>query len=225
MLKLDDVDKSVKHEGGRLWLLRHIDLDVRAGDFVSVLGPSGSGKTSLLNILGLFDYDWTGEYYFNEHPVHEMKPARRQALSRDHIGFVFQQYHLLEDLTVEENLDVPLSYRNVARKERQARVADMLDRFQFVGKKKLYPNQLSGGQQQLVAVARAVIAQPSLILADEPTGALHSSQGEMIMELLSELNEDGITIVQVTHNEEYAGRGNRTVELFDGWLKETAEPA
>lgn len=222
MLKLENVEKSVKHQGGRLWLLRQVNLEVNEGDFLSVLGPSGSGKTTLLNILGLFDYDWKGGYYFQDQPVHDMKPAQRQAIARNHIGFVFQQYHLLDDLTVAENLDVPLGYRDVPRKERQARVADILDRFQIVGKKDLYPNQLSGGQQQLVAVARAVIAKPSLILADEPTGALHSSQGEMIMELLEELNHDGITIVQVTHNEEYAARGNRKVELFDGWMEETA---
>ncbi len=222
MLKLDNVEKSVAHQGGRLWLLRQVNLEVREGDFLSVVGPSGSGKTTLLNILGMFDYDWKGEFFFHGEPVHSMKPARRQALARDHIGFVFQQYHLLDDLTVAENLDVPLSYRNMPRKERQARVADMLDRFRIVGKKDLYPNQLSGGQQQLVAVARAVIARPNLILADEPTGALHSSQGEMILDLLAELNDDGITIIQVTHNEEYARRGNRSVELFDGWLKESA---
>ncbi len=222
MLKLDNVEKSVKHQGGRLWLLRQVNLDVKEGDFVSVVGPSGSGKTTLLNILGMFDYDWKGEFFFLDEPVHDMKPARRQALARDHIGFVFQQYHLLDDLTVAENLDVPLSYRNMPRKERQARVADMLDRFRIVGKKDLYPSQLSGGQQQLVAVARAVIARPNLILADEPTGALHSSQGEMIMDLLRELNNEGITIVQVTHNKEYATRGGRTVELFDGWMKEAA---
>lgn len=219
MLKLDNVEKSVPHQGGRLWLLRQVNLEVREGDFLSVVGPSGSGKTTLLNILGMFDYDWKGEFFFLGEPVHDMKPARRQALARDHIGFVFQQYHLLDDLTVAENLDVPLSYRNMPRKERQARVADMLDRFRIVGKKDLYPNQLSGGQQQLVAVARAVIARPNLILADEPTGALHSSQGEMIMGLLAELNDEGITVVQVTHNEEYAARSDRAVHLFDGWME------
>ncbi len=225
MLKLENVEKSVSHQGGRLWLLRQITMDVHEGDFLSVVGPSGSGKTTLLNILGMFDYDWKGDFQFKGEPVQDMKPARRQSLARDHIGFVFQQYHLLDDLTVAENLDVPLSYRNMPRKERQARVADMLDRFSIVGKKDLYPNQLSGGQQQLVAVARAVIARPTLILADEPTGALHSSQGEVIMDLLAELNDEGITIVQVTHNEEYAARGNRTIQLFDGWMEETSNAA
>lgn len=225
MLKLENVEKSVSHQGGRLWLLRQITMDVNEGDFLSVVGPSGSGKTTLLNILGMFDYDWKGSFLFKGEAVQDMKPARRQTLARDHIGFVFQQYHLLDDLTVAENLDVPLSYRNMPRKERQARVADMLDRFSIVGKKDLYPNQLSGGQQQLVAVARAVIARPSMILADEPTGALHSSQGEVIMDLLAELNDEGITIVQVTHNEEYAARGNRTIQLFDGWMEETSNAA
>ena len=218
MLALRNVEKSVPHQGGRLWLLHRISLSVEEGDFLSVVGPSGSGKSTLLNILGMFDHDWQGEYEFLGEPVQAMKPKQRQALAREHIGFVFQQYHLLEDLTVAENLDVPLSYRKLPRAERQARVADMLDRFGIVAKKDLYPAQLSGGQQQLVAVARALIARPRVILADEPTGALHSSQGEMIMELLAELNGQGITIVQVTHNETFAERGNRVVHLHDGRL-------
>jgi ABC-type lipoprotein export system ATPase subunit len=219
LLRLRGVEKSVPHRGGRLWLLRQIDLDVGQGEFLSIIGPSGSGKTTLLNILGLFDGDFGGEYRFADQPVGAMKPAQRQKLARDFIGFVFQQYHLLEDLTVAENLEVPLTYRDLPRRERQARVADMLDRFGIVGKKDLYPSQLSGGQQQLVAVARAVIGRPALILADEPTGALHSSQGDMIMDLLAELNEEGITVVQVTHNEANARRGHRSIELFDGWME------
>lgn len=220
MIELKNVEKSVQHQGGKLWLLRQVTLNIAEGDFLSITGPSGAGKTTLLNVLGMFDHDWSGEYAFRGEAVDRMKPAQRQNVARREIGFIFQQYHLLEDLTVGENLDVPLTYRDLPRKERQARVADMLDRFGIVAKKDLYPSQLSGGQQQLVAVARAVITRPSLILADEPTGALHSSQGGMIMELLKELNEEGITIIQVTHNEDYAAQGNRLVKLFDGWLED-----
>ncbi len=182
------------------------------------MGPSGAGKTTLLSILGMLDGEHQGEYWFAGEPVHELKPRARQELHKKHIGFVFQHYHLLDDLTVYENLELPLSYRDVPRKERQGKVAEALDRFGIVAKKDLYPNQLSGGQQQLVAVARAVIAEPKLILADEPTGSLHSSQGTMIMELLSRLNEEGVTIVQVTHDERVAGYSQRTVLLKDGWI-------
>lgn len=219
LLRLRGLEKSVAHQGGRLWLLRRIDLDVGEGEFLSIVGPSGSGKTTLLNILGLFDSEFGGEYQFAGRSVGAMKQAQRQTLARGFIGFVFQHYHLLEDLTVAENLEVPLSYRDLPRSERKARVADMLDRFGIVGKKDLYPSQLSGGQQQLVAVARAVIGRPAVILADEPTGALHSSQGEMIMDLLAELNAEGITVIQVTHNEANARRSHRSIELFDGWME------
>jgi ABC-type lipoprotein export system ATPase subunit len=205
-------------QAGRTWILRNISLDIRPGEFLSVMGPSGSGKTSLLNVLGLMDSDWQGEYTFGDQAVHKLNQKQRQALQREHVGFIFQHYHLIDDLTVQENLDLPLSYRDVKASERKARVGDILDRFQIVGKKDLYPKQLSGGQQQLVAVARAVITRPSLLLADEPTGALHSTQGRMIMDLLGELNEQGMTIVQVTHAEENARRGHRIVELRDGWL-------
>jgi len=191
---------------------------VETGEFVTLMGPSGAGKSTLLSILGMLDADWRGEYYLMGEPVHAMKPRARIELNKRYIGFVFQQYHLLDDLTVYENLEIPLSYRNVKRKERQAIVADALDRFQIVGKKDLYPSQLSGGQQQLVAVARAIIAEPAVILADEPTGSLHSSQGRMIMDLLRQLNEEGTTIIQVTHNEEYAAYGERIVHLMDGWV-------
>jgi ABC-type lipoprotein export system ATPase subunit len=183
------------------------------------MGPSGAGKSTLLAILGMLDSNWQGEYYFLDEAVHKMKPKDRVELNKRYVGFVFQQYHLLDNLTVYENLDIPLSYRNIKRSERQSIVADSLDRFQIVGKKDLYPNQLSGGQQQLVAVARAVIANPRLILADEPTGNLHSSQGKEIMELFKKLNEEGATIVQVTHSELNASYGNKLVNLFDGWLK------
>ena len=221
MIELNNIEKSYALPAGRQWVLRNVNLTIGEGDFLSIMGPSGSGKTSLLSALGLLDADWQGEYRFDGQAVHAMKEKQRKTFARDHIAFVFQHYHLLDDLTVAENLDLPLSYRDVPGAERKSRVADMLDRFGIVAKKDLFPRQLSGGQQQMVAVARAVITRPRLLLADERTGALHSSQGEMIMDLLSELNREGATIVQVTHNPDYAARGNRRCELFDGWLKES----
>lgn len=218
MIKLRNVEKSYKSGAGETFVLRRISAEVEKGDFVTIMGPSGAGKSTLLSILGMLDADWRGEYYLMGEPVHAMKPRARIELNKRYIGFVFQQYHLLDDLNVYENLEIPLSYRNVKRKERQAIVADTLDRFQIVGKKDLYPSQLSGGQQQLVAVARAIIAEPAIILADEPTGSLHSSQGRMIMDLLDQLNREGTTIIQVTHNEEYAAYGNRIIQLKDGWI-------
>src|SRR5688572_2462076 len=197
MIAVRNLEKSVKSGAGETFLLRRINLDVRAGEFVSIMGPSGAGKSTLLHILGMHDGDWSGEYHFLSQPVHRLKPKDRVELHKRHVGFVFQSYHLLDDLTVYENLEVPLSYRNVGRKERQGIVADVLDRFRIVGKKDLYPNQLSGGQQQLVGVARAIIANPQVILADEPTGNLHSEQGKEIMELFKSLNAAGVTIVQV----------------------------
>jgi ABC-type lipoprotein export system ATPase subunit len=218
MIKLVDIEKAYRMGAGETFVLRRISAEIGKGDFVTIMGPSGAGKSSLLAILGMLDGEWRGQYYLHGEPVHALKPRARMELNKRHIGFVFQQYHLIDDLTVYENLEIPLSYRNVARKERQAIVADTLDRFQIVGKKDLYPNQLSGGQQQLVAVARAVIAEPSVILADEPTGSLHSSQGRMIMDLIKQLNSQGTTIVQVTHNEEYAAYGDRIIQLRDGWI-------
>jgi ABC-type lipoprotein export system ATPase subunit len=218
MIKLKNIEKSYRTGAGETFVLRRIDLEIRERDFVTIMGPSGAGKSTLLSILGMLDGDWRGEYWLYGEGVHTLKPRHRIELNKQYIGFVFQQYHLLDDLTVYENLEIPLSYRNVKRKDRQAIVADALDRFQIVGKKDLYPTQLSGGQQQLVAVARAVIAEPKMILADEPTGSLHSSQGRMIMELLAQLNKEGTTIVQVTHNEAYAEYGNRIVQLQDGWI-------
>jgi ABC-type lipoprotein export system ATPase subunit len=182
------------------------------------MGPSGAGKSSLLHILGMHDHGWSGEYFLSDTAVHPLKAKERAALRNEQIGFVFQQYHLLDDLTVYENLEIPLSYRKVNRSERESMVADTLDRFQIVGKKDLYPSQLSGGQQQLVGVARAIISNPKLLLADEPTGNLHSSQGEEIMNLFKELNAEGMTIVQVTHSEKNAGYGNRVIQLRDGWI-------
>ena len=218
LVSLRNIEKSYAHGPGRTFVLRRISLDIEPADFVSIMGPSGAGKSTLLHILGMHDSAFTGEYVFMEEPVHSLPPKRRAELAKQSIGFVFQSYHLLDDLTVYENLEVPLTYRNVKRGERQGMVADVLDRFQIVGKKDLYPNQLSGGQQQLVAVARAVIANPKLILADEPTGNLHSSQGKEIMELFKRLNDKGTTIVQVTHSDVNASYGRRIVKLSDGWI-------
>jgi ABC-type lipoprotein export system ATPase subunit len=199
-------------------VLRQIALEVAEGEFVTIMGPSGSGKSTLLAILGMLDAEFDGEYWFDEKAVHGLAVKQRNRLNKENVGFVFQHFHLLDDLTVYENLDIPLSYRDVPRKEREARVAEVLDRFQIVGKKDLYPTQLSGGQQQQVAVARAVIAQPRVVLADEPTGSLHWGQGEQIMELLRGLNEAGTTIIQVSHDERVAAFGQRVIELGDGWI-------
>jgi putative ABC transport system ATP-binding protein len=220
VVRLRDLNRFYETKAGRTNVLNHVDLDVREGEFLTVMGPSGAGKTTLLNVLGLFDSDWTGSYELVGTPVQALKPKQRRELGKQQIGFVFQQYHLLDDLTVYENLEIPLSYRDIRRSERAALVADALDRFGIVAKKDLYPGQLSGGQQQLVAVARATIASPRLLLADEPTGSLHSSQGRMIMELFRELNGQGTTIVQVTHSEENASFGHRTIQLRDGWIVE-----
>ena len=208
-------------KGKFFYVLRDINIDVAEGEFVSVMGPSGAGKSTLLHILGMHDHGWSGEYFLGDTAVHHLKAKERATLRNEQIGFVFQQYHLLDDLTVYENLEIPLSYRKVNKSERAAIVADALDRFQIVGKKDLYPSQLSGGQQQLVGVARAIISNPKLLLADEPTGNLHSSQGEEIMNLFKKLNADGTTIVQVTHSEKNAGYGNRIIQLRDGWIVES----
>ena len=218
MISLQNVEKSYPSAGGQVFVLRRVTLDIAAGEFVTIMGPSGAGKSTLLAVLGMLDGAWTGEYTLHDHAVHKLDNKRRVALHKQYVGFVFQQYHLLDDLTVAENLDVPLSYRDVKKSDRQAIVADALDRFGMVAKKDLYPSQLSGGQQQLVAVARAMIHNPSLILADEPTGNLHSSQAREIMELFTRLNAAGVTIVQVTHSEENARYGNRIVNLKDGWV-------
>jgi putative ABC transport system ATP-binding protein len=219
MIQLSNLEKSVASKAGQIFLLRRINLSIAAGEFVTVMGPSGAGKSTLLAILGMLDHDWSGEYRLLEHDVHGLKPKERIELNKKHVGFVFQQYHLLDNLTVAENLDIPLSYRNVKGSERASIVADTLDRFQIVGKKDLYPNQLSGGQQQLVGVARALIAKPKLLLADEPTGNLHSDQAREIMRLFQKLNSEGTTIIQVTHSDENASYGNRVVRLKDGWVE------
>jgi len=218
MISLRNVEKYFSQGMTKNFVLRRIDLDIKPGEFVSIMGPSGAGKSTLLHIIGMHDHSWHGEYLFDDVAVHSLKPKQRGELRNRNIGFVFQSYHLLDDQTVFENLELPLSYRDVSRKDRQSIVCDTLDRFQIVGKKDLYPPQLSGGQQQLVGVARAMVANPKLILADEPTGNLHSSQGKEIMEMFKRLNEAGTTIIQVTHSETNAAYGNRIVQLEDGWV-------
>jgi len=219
MIDLKNVERVYSLKGGPFYALRAISLSIAEGDFVSIMGPSGSGKSTLLNVLGMHDSGWTGEYRFGKDEIHRLPQKRRLDLQKKNIGFVFQSYHLLDDLTVYENLEIPLSYRDVPKAERQTIVCDTLDRFPIVAKRALYPSQLSGGQQQLVAVARALVAKPRLILADEPTGNLHSDQGREIMELFKRLNEkEGVTIVQVTHSEANAAYGHRILRLADGLL-------
>ena len=226
MIELKDVERSYKTAAGETWVLRRINLKIERGEFLTLMGPSGAGKSSLLNVLALLDDEWRGEYFFGEQPVHELKRKGRAELAKRNIGVVFQSYHLIDDLTVQENIDLPLSYKDIPKSERQAMVADVLDRFQMVAKKDLYPSQLSGGQQQLVGVARAIIHKPALLLADEPTGNLHSTQAKEIMELFRELNIEGTTIVQVTHSEANATYGGRTIQLRDGWIvSEERNPA
>jgi putative ABC transport system ATP-binding protein len=225
MIQFKNIERSYKTGAGQTWVLRRMNLEIREGEFITIMGPSGAGKSSLLNVLALLDDLWEGEYWFREQAVHEMKRKQRAELAKRNIGMVFQSYHLLDDLTVQENIDLPLSYKDVPHRERQSMVADTLDRFQIVAKKDLYPSQLSGGQQQLVGIARAVIHRPALLLADEPTGNLHSSQAREIMELFQELNQQGTTIVQVTHSDANAAFGSRTLQLRDGWLQsDTANP-
>lgn len=224
MLRLVNVEKFFEHGPAKTFVLRRVNLEVKEGEFVSIMGPSGAGKSTLLHVLGLHDSAWTGEYYLYDHPVHRLNKKDRSELYKKYFGFVFQSYHLLDSLTVYENLDVPLSYRNIRKSERDSIVCDMLDRFQIVGKKDLYPNQLSGGQQQLVAIARAMIASPKVILADEPTGNLHSSQAREIMQKFKELNEAGTTIVQVTHSDVNAAYSHRVIQISDGWIT-SVEPA
>ncbi len=223
MIRLRNLEKCFRTKAGDTYVLRQINLDIAEGEFVTFMGPSGAGKSTLLNILGMYDSQWEGEFDFLELPVHRMGARERAALNKRYIGFVFQQFHLLEDLTVAENLDVPLSYRDVKKSEREAMVADTLDRFNIVAKRDLFPSQLSGGQQQLVAVARAIIAKPKVILADEPTGNLHSTQGREIMELFRKLNQQGTTIIQVTHSNENAAYGHRIIQLRDGWMEKESE--
>src|SRR6202158_2804587 len=226
MIQLKSIERSYKAGAGQTWVLRRVNLEIRDGEFITIMGPSGAGKSSLLNILALLDDAWQGEYWFREEAAHQMKRKQRAELAKRNIGMVFQSYHLLDDLPVQENIDLPLSYKDIPRNQRQSLVADTLDRFQIVAKKDLYLTQLSGGQQQQVAIARAVIHKTPLLLADEPTGNLHSGQAKEIMELFHGLNQQGVTIVQVTHSEANAAYGSRTIQLGDGWLVgDTANPA
>jgi putative ABC transport system ATP-binding protein len=219
VIRLRNVEKFFQHGATKTFVLRRIDVDIQDGDFVSIMGPSGAGKSTLLHLIGMHDSSWTGEYHFLDYPIHAMKKKDRDEIYKKYFGFVFQSYHLLDSLTVYENLEIPLSYRNVRKSERDAAVCDVLDRFQMVGKKDLFPNQLSGGQQQLVGVARAIIANPKVILADEPTGNLHSNQAKEIMEVFRKLNESGTTIIQVTHSESNASYGKRVIQIADGWIE------
>jgi ABC-type lipoprotein export system ATPase subunit len=219
MIKLKNIEKFYSNKIIKTYVLRNINLEIEEGEFVSVMGPSGSGKSTLLNIIGMLDVPSEGEYYFFDEPVHKMKEKKLSELHKTYIGFVFQNYHLIDELTVYENLETPLLYQKIKADERKSRVAETLDKFNMVAKKDLFPSQLSGGQQQLVAIARAIIAQPKLILADEPTGNLHSDQGKEIMEILKKLNEQGTTIIQVTHSETNAAYGNKLLKLKDGWIE------
>ena len=223
LIQLRSIEKAYDIAAGKFFVLRRINVDIKPGEFVTIMGPSGAGKSTLLSIIGMLDGQWTGEYFFLDQPVHKLSVKQRNELHKRYIGFVFQSYHLIDNLTVFENLEIPLSYKNVPRNERLSLVSDILDRFNIVGKKDLYPNQLSGGQQQLVAVARAVVMSPKLILADEPTGNLHSGQGDEIMQLFKRLNDAGTTIIQVTHSERNATFGNRIINLKDGWIVDEAK--
>ncbi len=216
MIKLIDIDKYYQSRFRKTFILKGIDLEVEEGDFVTIMGPSGAGKTTLLNIIGLLDPPSAGEYYLLDQPVHKLKEKHRSDLQKHTIGYVFQAYHLIDELTVYENIETPLLYQNVSGKERKSRVAELLDRFQMVAKKDLFPEQLSGGQQQLVGIARAIAGKPKLLLADEPTGNLHSEQGREVMELFKKLNKEGMTIIQVTHSEENAQYGDRIIQIVDG---------
>ena len=219
MLELKHIYKWVNTGNNRTFILKDINLSIKEGEFISIMGPSGSGKSTLLNVIGMLDEFNEGEYNFLHESVHKMKEKQRSGLYKQYIGFVFQAYHLIDELTVYENIETPLIYQDVKGSERKALVADMLDRFQIVGKKDLFPAQLSGGQQQLVGIARALIAKPKLLLADEPTGNLNSKQGEEIMELFKQLNDEGVTIIQVTHSEKNAGYGKRVIHLLDGMVE------
>ena len=219
MIKLKNIEKYYSAGPLKSYVLRDISFDVDEGEFISIMGPSGSGKSTILHILGMLDTPTAGEYYFFDEPVHKMKEKKLSELHKAYIGFVFQQYHLIDELTVFENLETPLLYQKIKGDDRKGKIAEVLDRFNIVAKKDLFPNQLSGGQQQLVAIARAIIAQPKLILADEPTGNLHSEQGKEIMDILKKLNNEGTTIIQVTHSNEFAKYGSRIIKLKDGWIE------
>jgi len=216
MIKLKDIDKFIDSRFQRTFILKGIDLEVQQGEFLTIMGPSGAGKSSLMNIIGMLDEPSAGEYYFFDEPVHKMKEKHKSEMHKNYIGFIFQAYHLIDELTVYENIETPLLYKGVNSNMRKSMVAEMLDRFNMVAKKDLFPEQLSGGQQQLVGIARAIVGEPKLLLADEPTGNLHSDQGKAIMDIFQKLNDEGITIIQVTHSEENAKRGKRIVRVADG---------
>jgi len=219
MIKLKEIDKYIDSRFQRTFILKGVDLDIEQGEFVTIMGPSGAGKSTIMNIIGMLDEPSQGEYYFMDEPVHKMKERKKSEMHKHHLGFIFQAYHLIDELTVFENIETPLLYKGVKSAQRKSLVAEVLDRFQMVAKKDLFPEQLSGGQQQLVGVARAIIGQPNLLLADEPTGNLHSEQGEEIMEIFKKLNEEGMTIVQVTHSEKCASYGDRIIRLVDGQIE------
>lgn len=221
MIRLEGIEKYYSNKFNKTYVLRNINLEIGEGDFLSIMGPSGAGKSTLLHILGMLDTPSSGKYFFMDEEVNKLREKQKSELHKNHIGFVFQSYHLIDELTVYENIETPLIYQKVPSKERKSRVADILDKFNIVAKKDLFPDQLSGGQQQLVGVARAIVGNPKLILADEPTGNLNSAQGEEIMELFKKLNrESNVTIVQVTHSEKNAAYGSKTIELLDGWMSE-----
>lgn len=216
MIQLSDLDKYVDSKFQRTFILKGVDLTIKEGEFVTIMGPSGAGKSTLLNIIGMLDEASAGEYYFLDQPVHKLREKYKSEMHKHHIGFIFQAYHLIDELTVYENIETPLLYKGVKRAVRKSMVAEMLDRFQMVAKKDLFPEQLSGGQQQLVGIARAIVGQPKLLLADEPTGNLHSEQGDEIMQIFQKLNKEGMTILQVTHSEKCAAYGKRIIRLVDG---------
>ena len=219
MITLKNIERFYKAGHQKTWVLRDISLSIKQGEFVTIMGPSGAGKSTLLNIIGMLDHADSGEYVFFDEPVFQLKERRRHELHKAYMGFVFQAYHLIDELTVYENIETPLLYRKIRKSERQSKVAELLDRFNMVAKKDLFPSQLSGGQQQIVGVARAIVANPKLLLADEPTGNLHTSQGDIIMDLFKKLHEEGMTILQVTHSEKNASYGNRIIELEDGFIR------
>lgn len=223
MIQLKDIFKYYNNKFERTYILKNINLEIKEGEFVSIMGPSGAGKSTLLNIIGLLDTANEGDYLFFDKSMTKLKEKHKSDYHREYIGFIFQAFHLIEEMTVYENIETPLVYKGIKKKERQAMVADILDRFNIVAKKDLFPNQLSGGQQQLVGVARAIIGKPKLLLADEPTGNLHTDQGRSVMKLLQELNEEGITIIQVTHNKEFADFGKRIIRIEDGQIRHDSE--
>ncbi len=219
MIQLKNIDKYIDSRFQRTFILKGVELEVKQGEFLTIMGPSGAGKSSLMNIIGMLDEPSAGEYYFFDEPVHKMKEKAKSEMHKNYIGFIFQAYHLIDELTVYENIETPLLYKGVSGSQRKSMVAEMLDRFNMVAKKDLFPEQLSGGQQQLVGIARAIVGEPKLLLADEPTGNLHSDQGKNIMDIFQKLNEEGITIIQVTHSEENAKRGKRVVKVVDGAIE------